>query len=65
MIQDLHVIIMSSNIILIIQAAYSHPFDPFKGALDKYNIIPQLFPKEVGIFIPLEVSAWVMSVCWV
>ena len=24
----------------------------FKGALDKYNIIPQLFQKKVGIFIP-------------
>ena len=36
-----------------------------KGALDKYNIIPQLFPKRVGIFIPLEVLAWVMTACWV
>ena len=35
------------------------------GALDKYNIIPQLFPKKVGIFIPLEVLAWVMTACWV
>ena len=32
----------------------------FKGALDKYNIIPQLFPKKVGIFIPLEMLAWIM-----
>ena len=23
-----------------------------KGALDKYNIIPQHFPKKVGIFVP-------------
>ena len=37
----------------------------FKGALDKYNIIPQLFPKKNGIFIPLEVMAWVMTTCWV
>ena len=29
----------------------------FKGALDKYNIIPQLFPKKVEIFIPSEVLA--------
>ena len=37
-----------------------------KGALDKFNIIPQLFPKKVGIFIPLlEVLAWVMTGCWV
>ena len=36
-----------------------------KGALDKYNIIPQLFPEKVGIFIPLEVLAWVMTACWV
>ena len=39
-----------------------------KGALDKYNIIPQLFQKrkkEVGIFIPLEVLAWVVTACWV
>ena len=36
-----------------------------KGALDKFNIIPQLFPKKVGIFIPLEVLAWVMTACWV
>ena len=36
-----------------------------KGALDKDNIIPQLFPKTVGIFIPLEVLAWVMIACWV
>ena len=34
----------------------------FKGALDKYNIIPQLFSENVGIFIPLEVLAWVMTV---
>ena len=26
-----------------------------KGALNKFNIIPQVFPKKVGIFIPLEV----------
>ena len=36
-----------------------------KGALDKFNIIPQLFPKKVGIFIPLEVLAWVMTACQV
>ena len=36
-----------------------------KGALDKFNIIPQLFPKKVGIFIPLEVLAWVKTACWV
>ena len=35
----------------------------FKGALDKFNIIPQHFPKKVGIFIPLEVLAWVMTAC--
>ena len=35
----------------------------FKGALDKFNIISQLFPKKVGIFIPLEVMAWVMTAC--
>ena len=34
-----------------------------KGALDKFNIIPQLFPKKVEIFIPLEVLAWVMTAC--
>ena len=34
-----------------------------KGALDKLNIIPQHFPKKVGIFIPLEVLAWVMTAC--
>ena len=28
-----------------------------KGALDKFNIIPNFFPKKVGIFIPLEVLA--------
>ena len=36
-----------------------------KGALDKFNIIPQLFPKKVQIFIPLEVLAWVINACWV
>ena len=36
-----------------------------KGALDNLNIIPQLFPKKVGIFIPLEVLAWVMTACLV
>ena len=36
-----------------------------KGALDKYNIIPQLFPKKAGIFIPLEVLTWVMTAYWV
>ena len=30
----------------------------------KYNTIPQLFPLKVGIFIPLEVLAWVMTACW-
>ena len=30
-----------------------------KGALAKYNVIIQLFPKKVGIFVPLEVLAWV------
>ena len=34
-----------------------------KVALDKFNIIPQLFPKKVGIFIPLEALAWVMTAC--
>ena len=34
-----------------------------KGALDKFNIIPQLFPTKVGIFIPLVVLAWVMTAC--
>ena len=34
-----------------------------KGALDKYNIIPQLFPKKVEIFIPLQVFAWVNTAC--
>ena len=36
-----------------------------KGALDKFNIIPQLFSKKVGIVIPLEVLIWVMTACWV
>ena len=34
-----------------------------KGALDKFNIIPQLFPKKVEIFIPLKVLEWVMTAC--
>ena len=34
-----------------------------KGALDKYNIIPNLFPKKVGISSPLEVLAWIMTAC--
>ena len=42
----------------------TRPFH-IKGALDKYNIIPQLFSKKVEIFIPLEVLAWVMTECWV
>ena len=33
-----------------------------KGALDKFNIIPT-FSRKVGIFIPLEVLAWVMTAC--
>ena len=37
----------------------------FKGAMDKFNIIPELFPKKVGIFVPLEVLAWVMTACQV
>ena len=36
---------------------------PLKGALDKFNIIPQLFPKKVGIFIPSEVLAREMTAC--
>ena len=42
-----------------------HSYWQVKGVLDKCNIIPQLFPKKVGIFIPLEVLAWVMTACWV
>ena len=34
-----------------------------KGALDKHNIIPKLFPTKVGIFIPFKVLAWVMIAC--
>ena len=34
-----------------------------KGALDKYNIILNFFQKKVGIFIQLEVLAWVMTAC--
>ena len=34
-----------------------------KGALDKFNIIPNFFPKKVGIFTPLEVLAWVKTAC--
>ena len=34
-----------------------------KGTLDKYNIIPQLFSIKVGIFIPLNVLAWLMTAC--
>ena len=34
-----------------------------KGALDKFNIIPNFFPKKVGIFIPLGVLAWVKTAC--
>ena len=36
-----------------------------KGALDKFNIIPNFFPKKVWILIPLEVLAWVKTACWV
>ena len=38
-------------------------FTLFKGALDKWNIIPNFPP----IFIPLKVLAWdwVMTACWV
>ena len=35
-----------------------------KGALDKNNIILQLFPKKVGVFIPKEVLAWIMTAWW-
>ena len=34
-----------------------------KGALDKYNIIPQLSPKKIEIFILLKVLAWIMTAC--
>ena len=30
----------------------------FKGALDKCNIIPNFFPKKVGIFVPLQVLVY-------
>ena len=36
-----------------------------KRALDKYNIILQLSPKTVEIFILLEVLACVMTACWI
>ena len=35
----------------------------FNGALGKFNIIPNFFSKKVGIFIPLEVLAWVKTAC--
>ena len=34
-----------------------------KGALDKFNIIPNFFPKKFGILIPSEVLAWVKTAC--
>ena len=34
----------------------------FKGHWTS-NIIPQVFPKKVGIFLPLEVFAWAMTAC--
>ena len=34
-----------------------------RWALDKYNIILQLSPNKVEIFILLEVLAWVMTAC--
>ena len=37
----------------------------FKGALDKFNIIPNFFPKNVGIFIPLEMLAWVKTAFYI
>ena len=37
----------------------------FKGALDKFNIIPNFFPKKSVIFIPLQVLAWVKTACQV
>ena len=44
-----------------------------KNKFEDYNlkghwtsiISSQLFTKKVGIFIPLEVLAWVMTACWV
>ena len=49
--------LMSSSMYILISTV--------KGALDKYSIIPKLFPKKVGIFIPLKVLAWVVTACWV
>ena len=34
---------------------------PLKGALDKYNIIPQLFPKKFGIFVFVPLVAFLPS----
>ena len=31
--------------------------------MDKFNIIPNFFPKKIGIFIPLQVLAWVKTAC--
>ena len=36
-----------------------------KRALDKYNIILQLSPKRVEIFVLSEVLACVMTACWI
>ena len=36
-----------------------------RAYVDKYNIILQLSPKRVEIFILLEVLAWVMTACWI
>ena len=34
-----------------------------KGTLDKYNITPQIVPKNVEIFKPLDLLALVMTAC--
>ena len=46
-----------------VKSFYSNRKTYIKGTLDKFNIIPNFFPKKVGIFISLEVLAWVKTAC--
>ena len=46
-----------------VMGIFCRRFGMLKLALDKLNLIPQLFQNKLGFFIPLEVLAWVMTAC--
>ena len=49
------------SFIAIYHTVFVYVKSDFKGALNKYITSSPTFSKKVGFFVPLEVSAWVMT----